>query len=101
MKTDTVNKNKIENNMNENDEYLYIKSINKEKLVDTKDICIICIVTLDIDENANLFKNKIETILFNVYEFNTIRKVHKDKFFLYGLWLLLYKLRSWLLCYKI
>ena len=30
MKTDTVNKNKIENNMNENDEYLYIKSINKD-----------------------------------------------------------------------
>jgi len=77
--SDNVNRNKNENNMNGNDEYLYIKkNINKEKIVDIKDIAI---VTLDIDGNVNLFKNKIETTLFNLYELNTICKDHKDKHF--------------------
>ena len=77
--SDNVNRNRNENNMNGNDEYLYIKqNINKEKLVDITNICI---VTLDIDGNVNLFKNKIETTLFNLYELNTICQDHKDKHF--------------------
>ena len=77
--SDNVNRNKIENNMNGNDEYLYIKqNINKEKIVDMKDIAI---VTLDIDGNVNLYKNKIESTLFNLYELNTICKDHKEKHF--------------------
>ena len=77
--SDNVNRNKNENYMNGNDEYLYIKeNINKEKIVNIKNICI---VTLDIDGNVNLFKNKIETTLFNLYELNTICQDHKDKHF--------------------
>ena len=77
--SDNVNRNKNENYMNGNDEYLYIKeNINKEKIVDIKNTCI---VTLDIDGNVNLFKNKIETTLFNLYELNKICQDHKDKHF--------------------
>jgi hypothetical protein len=77
--SDNVNRNKNENNMNGNDEYLYIKqNINKEKVVDMKDIAI---VTLDIDGNVNLYKNKIESTLFNLCELNTICKDHKEKHF--------------------
>ena len=77
--SDNVNKNRNANNMNGNDEYLYIKqNITKEKFVDIKDIYI---VTLDIDGNVNLYRNKIESTLFNLYELKTICKDHKDKQF--------------------
>ena len=77
--SDNVNKIRIENEENGNNEYLYIKqNIKKEKIIDIKDICV---VTLDIDGNVNLFKNKKEKTLFNLYELNTISKDHKDKLF--------------------
>jgi len=63
----------------EKNEYLYIKqNIKKDKIVDLKDICV---VTLDIDGNVNLYKNQKEITLFNLYNLNTISQDHKDKQF--------------------
>ena len=71
--------NKKEKEDNNNNEYLYInQNTKKEKIVDIKDICVI---TLDIDGNVNLFKNQKENTLFNLYEINSISKDHKDKHF--------------------
>jgi len=39
------------------------------------------IITLDIKGNVNLYKNKNEVTLFNLYELNTIDKDYKDKQF--------------------
>ena len=39
------------------------------------------IITLDIKGNVNLYKNKNEITLFNLYELNTIDKDYKDKQF--------------------
>ena len=75
-----ANRNKINNEEeNENNNYLYIKqNIKKEKIVDINDICV---TTLDIDGNVNLFKNRREMTLFNLYDINTISRDHKDKQF--------------------
>ena len=63
----------------QNNELLHLKqNINKEKVIDIRDICI---TTLDIDGNVNLYRNGKETTLFNLYEINTISKDHKDKHF--------------------
>jgi len=41
----------------------------------------LCIITLDLKGNVNLYKNKNEITLFNLYELNTIDKDYKDKQF--------------------
>ena len=41
----------------------------------------LCIITLDVKGNINLYKNKNEISLFNLYELNTIDKDYKDKQF--------------------
>jgi len=41
----------------------------------------LCIITLDVKGNVNLYKNKNEITLFNLYELNTIDKDYKDKQF--------------------
>ena len=72
------NKNKNEKDI-QNNEYLNINKIKKdEKIIDIKDISII---TLDIDGNINLFKNRKEDLLFNLYDISSISKDHKDKRF--------------------
>ena len=72
------NKNKNEKDI-QNNEYLNINKIKKdEKIIDIKDISII---TLDIDGNINLFKNRKENLLFNLYDISSISKDHKDKRF--------------------
>ena len=78
--SDNINRNKKEQKEeNGNKDYLYIKqNILKEKEVDIKDICI---TTLDIDGNVNLFRNKEEKTLFNLYRINEIPQDHKDKHF--------------------
>ena len=42
---------------------------------------VLNIVTLDIKGNVNLYKNKKEITLFNLYELNTIAKEYKEKQF--------------------
>jgi hypothetical protein len=41
----------------------------------------LCIITLDVKGHINLYKNKNEITLFNLYELNTIDKDYKDKQF--------------------
>ena len=78
--SDNANKNRNERDEESgNNEYLYIKqNVKKEKIIDIDDICI---TTLDIDGNVNLFKNKKEKTLFNLYDIKSICKDHKDKQF--------------------
>ena len=64
---------------NGDDQYLYIRQKqSKEKEIELKDICII---TLDIDGNVNLFKNLKEETKFNLYNISGISQDHKDKHF--------------------
>lgn len=75
-----INK-KNENNEEEkqNNEVLTLKqNIKKDNIVDINDIWI---TTLDIDGNVNVFKNRKEINLFNLYDINTISKDQKDKHF--------------------
>ena len=72
-------KNKNQINFNENDEYLTIKQNKKSDF--NININNICISTLDIDGNVNLYKNKKETTLFNLFNIENIPKDHKDKNF--------------------
>ena len=78
--SDNINKIRGEKEEeNGNNQYLYIKqNIKKEKEVDIKDICI---TTLDIDGNVNLFRNKKEETLFNLNRIKDISQDHKDKHF--------------------
>ena len=78
--SDNANKNKNERDEESgNNVYLYIKqNVKKEKIIDIDDICI---TTLDVDGNVNLFKNKKEKTLFNLYNIKSICKDHKDKQF--------------------
>lgn len=78
--SDNANKNKNERDEESgNNVYLYIKqNVKKEKIIDIDDICI---TTLDIDGNVNLFQNKKEKTLFNLYNIKSICKDHKDKQF--------------------
>jgi hypothetical protein len=71
--------NKKDKENDNNNEFLYInQNTKKEKIIDIKEICVI---TLDIDGNVNLFKNKKENTLFNLYEISSISKDQKDKHF--------------------
>ena len=64
---------------NGDDQYLYIKkNQTKEKEIDLK---YICIITLDIDGNVNLFHNLKEETEFNLYNLKGISQDHKDKHF--------------------
>lgn len=80
LETSGNHKNKMKNQEeNGNDEYLYIKqNVRKENNIEIKDICI---TTLDIDGNVNLFKNLKEETLFNLYNINNISQDQKDKHF--------------------
>ena len=72
-------KNKINNEKIELDEYLTIKqNIKKENIININNICI---ATLDVDGNVNLFKNKKEVTLFNLNDIEDIPQDHKDKTF--------------------
>ena len=72
-------KNKINNEKIELDEYLTIKqNIKKENIININNICI---ATLDVDGNVNLFKNKKEVTLFNLNDIEDIPQDHKDKNF--------------------
>ena len=62
-----------------NYEYLTIKqNIKKENIININNICI---ATLDVDGNVNLFKNKKEVTLFNLNDIEDIPQDHKDKNF--------------------
>ena len=77
--SDNVNKNRILNKEEDINNFgNNKKNIKKENIIDIKDIYII---TLDIDGNVNLFKNKSENTLFNLYNLSTIPQDHKDKHF--------------------
>ena len=64
-----------------NNEYLTIKQNKLMKNGDFVDIKNICIATLDIDGNINLYKNKKEINLFNLNNIDDIPQDHKDKNF--------------------
>ena len=79
--SDNQHKNKIkkDNEKNEFDEYLTIKQNNKkENIINLNNICI---ATLDVDGNVNLYKNKKEETLFNLNDIEDIPQDHKDKNF--------------------
>ena len=79
--SDNQHKNKIkkDNEKNEFDEYLTIKQNNKkENIINLNNICI---ATLDVDGNVNLYKNKKEETLFNLNDIEDIPQDHKDKTF--------------------
>ena len=62
---------------NGDDQYLYIKqNQKKDKEIDLK---YICIITLDIDGNVNVFQNLKEETEFNLYNLKGISQDHKDK----------------------
>ena len=62
---------------NGDDQYLYIKqNQKKDKEIDLK---YICIITLDIDGNVNIFQNLKEETEFNLYNLKGISQDHKDK----------------------
>ena len=73
---------KINNSSKEeikSNEYLHNKINNKKnKEIDIKKINFI---TLDINGNVNLYKDKKEITLFNMYKLNSITQDHKDKQF--------------------
>ena len=77
--SDNKTKNQKEINENDNEEYLTIKqNTKKENIVNINNICI---ATLDIDGNVNLYKNKKEINLFNLFDIEDIPQDHKDKNF--------------------
>ena len=79
--SDNQHKNKIkkDNEKKEFDEYLTIKQNNKkENIINLNNICI---ATLDVDGNVNLYKNKKEETLFNLNDIEDIPQDHKDKNF--------------------
>ena len=78
--SDNQQKNKNKKSNNENDDgYLTIKqNLKKENIVNIKNICI---STLDIDGNVNLYKNNKEMNLFNLNNIEEIDQDHKDKNF--------------------
>jgi WD40 repeat protein len=62
---------------NGDDQYLYIKqNQKKDKEIDLK---YICIITLDIDGNVNVFQDLKEETEFNLYNLKGISQDHKDK----------------------
>lgn len=79
LETSDNQKNKNQEGKNDDDGYLTIRQNTKsEKIFDINNICI---STLDIDGNVNLYKNKKETNLFNLFNIENIPQDHKDKSF--------------------
>ena len=78
--SDNQQKNKNKKGNNDNDDgYLTIKqNLKKENIINIKNVCI---ATLDIDGNVNLFKNNKEVNLFNLFDIAEIPQDHKDKNF--------------------
>ena len=74
------NKNQKELNGNEYNENLTIKQNRKTDTLENN-IHDFCFVTLDIDGNVNLYKNKKEITLFNLFNIEEIPQDHKDKNF--------------------
>ena len=74
------NKNQKEFNGNEYNENLTIKQNRKTDTLENN-IYNFCFATLDIDGNVNLYKNKKEITLFNLFNIEEIPKDHKDKNF--------------------
>ena len=80
--SDNQQKNKNQKEFyDNNNEYLTIKQNKLMKNGDFVDIKNICIATLDIDGNINLYKNKKEINLFNLNNIDDIPQDHKDKNF--------------------
>ena len=79
------NRNEIKNNEKEyNDNRIDIKNDDNRitnRLDNRIGNRIININTLDVDGNVNLYKEKMEINLFNMYKLNTISQEHKDKRF--------------------
>ena len=76
---DTDDNGRKKEKENGDDQYLYIKQKQtKEKEIDLKNICII---TLDIDGNVNVFQDLKEETEFNLYNLKGITQDHKDKHF--------------------
>jgi WD40 repeat protein len=74
---DTDDNGRKKEKENGDDQYLYIKQKQtKEKEIDLKNICII---TLDIDGNVNVFQDLKEETEFNLYNLKGITQDHKDK----------------------
>ena len=79
LETSDNQKNKNKKDDKDNDGYLTIKqNLKKENIIAVKNICI---ATLDIDGNVNLFKNKKEVKLFNLNDIEDIPQDHKYKNF--------------------
>ena len=60
-------------NLNSNDKIVKENKENNNKIIN--------IITLDINENVNLYKKGKEITLFNMYELNKISQDYKDKQF--------------------
>ena len=92
LSNDILNKNEIEifNKKNYKDEILDLniyKKYGKNKKInlDKKNQKNYFVATLDINGNFNLYKNKKNKILFNLYNFEDIEQKYKDEeFFFFG-----------------
>ena len=77
LETSDNGRKKEKEKENGDDQYLYIKqNQKKDKEIDLK---YICIITLDIDGNVNIFQNLKEETEFNLYNLKGISQDHKDK----------------------
>ena len=77
LETSDNGRKKEKEKENGDDQYLYIKqNQKKDKEIDLK---YICIITLDIDGNVNVFQNLKEETEFNLYNLKGISQDHKDK----------------------
>ena len=63
----------------QNNEFSYSKS--NYKIITTYNNSNTTIITLDVNGNVNLFRNRKEITLFNLYKLETISKEYKDKQF--------------------
>ena len=73
--------NQLNKESKESIEHSNIKSKTNNEKNKELDIRKINIVTVDINGNVNLYKNKQEITLFNMYKLNTILQDYKDKQF--------------------
>ena len=77
LETSDNGRKKEKEKENGDDQYLYIKqNQKKDKEIDLK---YICIITLDIDGNVNVFQDLKEETEFNLYNLKGITQDHKDK----------------------
>ena len=74
------NKQKVINNNNLCDMILIKSNLQKKKTLISNNK-VLCIITLDIDGNVNLYKENKERTLFNLYNIRDISEEQKDKQF--------------------